>query len=284
MGSQVITKKAAIVIHIYKDNLSEYEKISLLQLKYVLGSYPIYLTKPLKLDIRQYKEVLGTQLEGTISYNQKYFNGLKGYNYLLLSKEYYKSFLEFDYILLYHTDAFVFKDELNYWIEKGYDNIGAPIYHYDGTLNPKDYICSGNGGFCLRKVETFYEYADSYKWYYRYEDTIEDFLKYNWRGKIARSFYYLGLLSTITARLHSNVNTVRLNEDVIWGHYIPKYYPAFKNAPFEDGMRFSMEYNCDKLLLQNNNELPFGCHGWFKEKFIDFWKPYVENFGYQYDI
>ena len=61
-----------------------------------------------------------------------------------MSPEFYAAFADFDYILIYQLDAFVFY---------GYDFIGAPsprMYRHDWT---RIISCVGNGGFSLRKVQ-----------------------------------------------------------------------------------------------------------------------------------
>jgi hypothetical protein len=276
-------KTAAIVVQIYKPQFSADEKISLTQLMHMLSRYPIVLIAPENMDTAPYKDLLKQQLVNVVTFPERFFRDLKGYNRLLLSQEYYRPFLNYDYILIHHTDAFVFKDEMSLWMSKDYDNIGAPIYHYDGTRDPAHYICTGNGGFCLRKVKTFYSLAGNRRIIYRFSDVKENFLKYNWRGRLYRMPYYALMLCTFGARLNSSFNKVRVNEDVIWGHYVAKYFDDFKNAPFADGLRFGMEFNCGPLLEANSGELPFGCHGWQKPMFRDFWRPHIESFGYTID-
>src|SRR5690606_20485649 len=122
-------------------------------------------------------------------------------------------------------------------------------------------------GLCLRKVRTFLELSTNYTRIYRFPDIAENFLRYNWRGRLYRAPYYLLLLSTLGSRLNTKLNRIKQNEDVIWGHYVPKYIEGFRSAPFEDGYRFSMEFNCSRLLALNNKQLPFGCHGWYRPMF-----------------
>jgi hypothetical protein len=276
-------KKVAIVIQVYKPQFSFNERISLNQLTRVLSAYPVVLIAPESMDTKAYGELLKDQLVNVVTFSRKYFRDLRGYNRLLLSRGYYKPFLEYDYILIHHTDSFIFRNELEFWAGRGYDNIGAPIYYYDDTPNPLHYICTGNGGLCLRRVSTFYELSSKFKIVYRFSDISENFFKYNWRGRLYRMPYYLLMLSTLGARLNSNFNRIRQNEDVIWGHYVPKYISGFNNAPFEDGLRFSMEFNCNRLLEINQGQLPFGCHGWYRPMFKDFWKPHIESLGYAID-
>jgi hypothetical protein len=48
------------------------------------------------------------------------------YSQLLMSKEFYELFIEYDYIIIYQLDCFVFKDSLENWLYTGFDYIGAP--------------------------------------------------------------------------------------------------------------------------------------------------------------
>ncbi len=271
-------KRAAIVIHVYKESLIPEEEMSLRQLNHIMGGYPVIITAPQYFDASAYRAILKNQVHRVIEYPACYFNGISGYNKLMLSKPYYQALLEYEYILLHHTDAYVFRDELAYWMDKSYDYIGAPVYAYDGTMNPTRYICVGQGGFSLRKVKTFYELADSGQIIYKWADIKENFLLYNWKGKVARLPYYLGLFTTRQARLNSLRSGVKENEDVIWGHYVPKYIPSFSVAPFDEAYQFSMEYNCDTLLALNKGKLPFGCHGWYKDLFRSFWLPFIGRY------
>jgi hypothetical protein len=246
----------------------------------VLPDYPVIIVCPAGLDISKYREVLGPMILRTVSFHEKFFSGIRNYNKLLLMQAFYKEFLDFDFMMLHHTDAFIFRDEMEYWLSRNFDNIGAPMYEYDGTLNPTKFICCGNGGLSLRKVRTFYEIAGSYRPVYRPADIWRNFLLYSWKGRVARAGYYMSMLLTLGSRMNSRFNRIKVNEDVIWSHYVPKYFEEFRNASFEDGYKFSMEFNCDKLLAMNGNRLPFGCHGWYKPLFIDFWRPHIQALGY----
>ena len=42
-------------------------------------------------------------------------------------------FLEYQYMLIYQLDAFVFEDKLDYFCELGYDYIGIPVPDYTDT-------------------------------------------------------------------------------------------------------------------------------------------------------
>ena len=95
----------------------------------------------------------------------------------MLSFNFYESFLDYKYILIYQLDAFVFKDDLIFWCNKNYDYVGAPwiasISNNPFTLllnkissifdskekkeRKKIFFKVGNGGFSLRKVASHYQ-------------------------------------------------------------------------------------------------------------------------------
>ena len=269
----------AILVHVYRDPTPD-EKISLMQLRVVLGSYPVFLTAPKGMPIGSYCSVLGSSLSGVERFEPAYFRDLHAYNRLLTSRIYYEAFSQYEYLLIHHPDAFVFRDELPYWTAQDFDYIGPPIYEYDGTSTPSNFICCGNGGFSLRKTSSFIHLLKSDVSIYRPEDILNDLRKYNWRGRVSRSWYYLTLLAGLGSRLASSFGHLRLNEDIIWGYWVPKYVPSFRVAPLEVGMKFGLEFNCGPLLAMNDGVLPFGCHGWTKPMFREFWKPHIEAMGY----
>lgn len=61
-----------------------------------------------------------------VPFPDTYFKGIAGYNRLMMSPEFYETFAQWEYILIYQTDAWVFSDRLSEWCSKGYDYIGAP--------------------------------------------------------------------------------------------------------------------------------------------------------------
>lgn len=72
----------------------------------------------------------------------------------------------------------------------------------------------------------------------------------------------------------------RGNEDTIWSNLFKDTRISIKTPNFEDGLGFSFEQSPDYLFIQNNQELPFGCHAWWKYD-LNFWRPHIENFGHK---
>ena len=52
------------------------------------------------------------------------------------------------------------------------------------------------------------------------------------------------------------------NEDYFWSDEAVHFYPEFKVASFEDGLRFAFEVAPRLCLELNGGKLPFGCHAW----------------------
>lgn len=253
-----------IIIPIYKTDIDENERLSLQQCLNVLKAYPITIAKPLHLDVSTLvAEHPQLQVE---SFENKYFESIYGYNLLMLSTTFYQRFKEYDYILIYQLDAFVFRDELIEWCNRGYDYVGAPwvvkpkynrFYYklffffkanfYKLMNKPfKEYVIGGrvgNGGFSLRKVSSFLGVTTEK------QNLIEQYLENSKKDNI-------------------------FNEDVFWGLENPQFsYPGFQEA-----LRFSIDHRPQISMELSGNIVPFGCHGWNKPGKIEFWMPFIQRY------
>jgi len=265
------TKKVAVLIPFYKDTLSGHENIALVQCFKILANYPIIAIKPESLSLPAGSTEY--PFADTITFGNEYFKDIAGYNRLMLSEAFYKKFLDYEYILIYQLDAFIFKDELTYWCKQNWDYIGAPwikahpypdifkaiktkIKNYTDTRYnvyeggvPSDNQFSykvGNGGFSLRRTRKFYEICLSHR------DMIE---QYN--GKNSHFF----------------------NEDVFWSIEVNRKKKILKIPGYKKALTFAFEFFPHRALTINNNQLPFGCHAW--DLNIDFWKPIFKELGYE---
>ena len=246
--------KVSVIIPMYQAKMSETENLSLAQAIKILSGYQIVIIKPKSLDLTFIQKKYQTiEFE---SFDDEYFKGIYGYNRLMLSSIFYERFIQFDYILIYQLDAWVFRDELEYWCNKDYDYIGAPWimkpkynllpYRLYIRLISKYFKLTGknldrelrrnkvgNGGFSLRKVKSFYQ------------ATLKQ------KEKIAYNIEH---------------GKVKLNEDVFWA----VENPDFKYPHHTEAVKFAFDRNPHICLKMNNNSLPFGCHAW--PSFIKFWK------------
>lgn len=177
-------KEYCIVIPIWKETLDCVEEISLKRLRKVLvddkmnvGVWdelkdysPVYLVCPEGLDTTAYENIYNvgdTEIDlKKVEFDASYFKSTATYSQLCISYDFYKAFDEYEYMYIHQLDCYLFKDEFNMWCNKGYDYIGGPIISTECGWNTikktrngaeKWQPLVGNGGFSLRKIETFIE-------------------------------------------------------------------------------------------------------------------------------
>jgi hypothetical protein len=262
--------QAAVIIPFYKNDLTDHELIALEQCFRILNDHTIIAIKPHKLILTQ--KASAYPFSQVISFDDKYFANIHGYNELMLSDVFYGRFLEWEYMLIYQLDAFVFKDELDYWCQKNMDYIGAPwirredyrtwakaffslaLQHISRRFNLKKYGVPGrkqfdnnvgNGGFSLRRTQKFHDLCISLR------PKIE---KYN------------------TMQVHE------YNEDAFWSIEVNRKSKVLKKPHYLEALKFAVEFFPTRAFVLNNEQLPFGCHAW--EKYPDFWGPIFAHYGY----
>lgn len=184
-------------------------------------------------------------------------NGIAGYNRMMLSEAFYAMFADAEYILVCHTDAWIFRDELDGWCRRGYDCVAAPwlrrpLYELPlvkqymrwrertmrrrGELSRQTlYGRVGNGGLSLRRVEAFRRACVAYR------TEAERFL-------------------ATPHHLH--------NEDVFWAT-VPC---EFRYPTPDEALRFSIDTHPSYALRRLGGALPFGCHSWTKRRMRRAWR------------
>lgn len=253
-----------VVIPVYTVNLSALQLKVLMHNLEILNDYSIVFVCPESLDISTLKINDKIEIE---RFENKYFEGIAGYNKLMLSTEFYSRFLDTEYILICQTDAFVFRDELKFWCNKNYDYIGAPWIgssnsFYNNSLRKISNIIRrlkgksarnwdhlfkvGNGGFSLRKVKSHYTVTNTY------EKLIAEYL--------------------------SDVSTIYHIEDVFWSLKAPVLSSSFLIPEYVEALSFAIDRKPKKAMKLNGNILPFACHGYDKKKVFDFWQPIINKF------
>lgn len=252
-----------VVIPIYKCTLDTMQSASLKQTLAQLARYPIVLLKPQGVDISQITvnlpplEVMEVSDEWLGSKN-----GIQGYNKMMLSEQFYTLFSDCKYILICHTDAWIFRDELEQWCNRDYDCVAAPwvrrslynlpiIKQYmwlkkrianrnNKVIRADLYGKIGNGGLSLRKVDSFRQVC------------VDD---------------------ASAVELFNSSHHHLYNEDVFWATI-----PTTFNYPSQaEALKFGFDTNpayCYKLC---GNKLPFGCHSWTKPKMYKFWKKFIAH-------
>ncbi|MBR5885367.1 MAG: hypothetical protein IKY93_01800 [Alistipes sp.] len=254
--------KVKVVVPIYKKRLGDRELRSFLNNAEVLARYPMVPLAPEGLDISATTQLAPQAEVMRVSKNWLGEKGIAGYNDMMMSKSFYQLFEDCDYILICQTDAWIFRDELEQWCDGGYDYVGAPwpkrrrysmpvisqylwlrrkLFRRNGRLLRQDYFKRvGNGGLSLRKIESFIAVCD------KYNERIEYF---------------------------KQQKDSKYNEDWFWA-LIPT---EFRYPTFEKALGFSFDSNPRTCYHLSKHKLPFGCHGWFKKRHIEFWAPIIEG-------
>lgn len=192
--------KYCIVIPIWKETLDCVEEISLKRLYKIMiqDSRPdkfedfrdwsapsIYLVCPTGLDVSEYRKIFPEYLM-VKEFDPEYFKSTATYSQLCINYDFYNSFNQYEYMLIYQLDCYLFRNEIYSWCEKGYDYVGGPILSTDcgwDTVKKsrkgdewKPFV--GNGGLSLRKISTFKEITDpNGEFRKRYELTDEKLKK-----------------------------------------------------------------------------------------------------------
>ncbi len=217
-------EKVAVVIPLYKSTLSKQEELSLLQCLRILGKHPIIFVTPESLNT-SFLSAYDIRIQA-IRFKDEYFKSTKTYNKLLTSTFFYQAFLNFEYILIYQLDAYVFEDTLLDWCSKGYDYVGAPKlkkHHLSDTFSCEPVLM--NGGLSLRKIQPILRYLNVYHFFFK-----------EWLA----------------------------NEDMMFSFAQRRVYGLrflLKLPTWREALAFSIEKNpqtCYNIL----GKLPFGCHAW----------------------
>ncbi len=263
-----MTRTVAVAVTLSdREGLTADEQISLRHLLHHLGRHDRYFVAPPGLPL-PHPEF------GVKRFPRRFFGSAAANGRLLLSAEFYRAFEAYEYILLYQLDALVFEDSLLEWCATGLDYVGAPYLPCDDSpwvRVPR----VGNGGFSLRKVESFLRVLSSPR---RYETPAEYWRRFAasrpapgrwlhaWRRPLKRLRAFSGV-RWMTRRWRSN-------EDLFWSDEAVRFDPAFRVASVEQGLRFAFEVAPRRCFELNGRRLPFGCHAWPRYDRA-FWEPYL---------
>lgn len=251
-----------VVIPIYTLQLNESEKISLKRCFDLLGGkYPITIAAPEGLDVTEFIRQHPVAQATIRKFPDHYFADLKGYNALMMSEEFYRTFLDSDYILIYQSDCYIFHDDLERWCSLGYDYLGAPWipkpkyskWYYRlfaqvrRVVGLPDYsvldYAVGNGGLSLRRVAKFHEI------------TISD--------------------AEMIKNYAEKCSSALFNEDVFWSVQVNRTALRIKTPQWREALEFSFDKLPETCYHLNNRHLPMACHGWSKDQMVGFWREFI---------
>ncbi len=266
-------RKLCVVIPVHTSSPSEAELISFKQCFNVLIDFDIVVLTTMNVDLNIYKMHV-KNFDIKIVPNI-WLSSIENYNKMKIDIEFYRLFKDYNFLLTYELDAYVFQDHLNYWISKGYDFVGAPFVE---LINQQLKLISvGNSGFSLRNIQSCLKCLEDLQNVRNIASIVSKF----GLSKIVKTFayfekYFSNHFFTKLRILSAFLPDICIHEDIFWAKFIPKVFCDFKVAPLKESLGFSFERYPDLCYKSNYNRLPFGCHAWLKYG-GDFWKNYIKS-------
>ena len=260
-------KLVAVLVPFYQSCLTADEELSLRHLRHFLGDYDKYLVSPRSLDPNL------PDFE-VMKFKDKYFTSVYGYSRLMLSADFYRTFVDYEYILIYQLDALVFSDQLTEWCRSDFDYVGAP-WLKNQAAPTEGFAGVGNGGLSLRKVQSMLHVLRSPGVVIDAKSYWEEFCGSHsrWEQTLNLHKKYLKRLSIFNGVSWYSRHPYDF-EDVFWSKFASTLWPEFKLAPIKAALNFSFELAPRYCFEQNGYQLPFGCHAWNKYD-REFWEPYL---------
>ena len=261
---------AVVLTLSHKTSYTPDEELAFRHVRHHLGRYDKYVLIP-----ESHRGIYPGMLPKR--FPDRYFGSPRAHGALLLSDLFYRSFSEYDFILIHHLDALVFSDQLARWCAAGYDYIGAPWLISPDTPHITEQKV-GNGGFSLRRVSSFCRVLNSRRYFV---DPDEYWRTYAARtpGRVTRLFNTPRKLLKRLVPLNDVRWHVRwalrddVHEDRFWAEYATHYDPDFRIAPVDVAMRFAFEAEPRKCYERVGRQTPFGAHRWqkFDRAFYEPW-------------
>jgi hypothetical protein len=170
----------AIVLPIYRPRLDDGALATVDRAIALLQHGDWHLVAPMSLETSFYEERYGKAI---VRFPDAYFDSLQNYSHLLLTDEFYATFVQYEYMLVIQDDVYVLRDDLAYWQTRRFDYIGAPwpmgleyvlyMSHKPGIQGCPVTAYVGNGGFSLRRIsacrQLLAEFAEEAAWYRKNE-------------------------------------------------------------------------------------------------------------------
>lgn len=263
-----------VVVPVYRPTLSSDERASLRQsMKMLGGRHDFCLVCPESLDTAAYDDAAGTALR-TERFEDSFFEGIEGYNRLMMSHAFYHRFRDYTYMLICQLDAWVFEDRLDEWCRKGYDYVGAPWFENNESHETGWHLWRvGNGGLSLRRLEKFLRITQPdcplrvprILWSHRFRQKD---------GPRKRVNLSLGHKNMTTGQYMKQLAATW--EDYFFCVSLENTSEALRLPSTEEAARFSVECS-PRWLVETvlGGQLPMGCHAWRKYQYEEFWKQHI---------
>jgi hypothetical protein len=269
-----------IVIPLHRVEFSCIEEASLLNCLRRLAAYNFVFVHKESLDL--HKVIANLQCNGLSTKSihlravpDAWLASVDSYNSMLLQAWFYRIFAGWDYILIVQLDAWILRDDLQYWLCKGYSYIGAPWTGHLGADTPDTGV--GNGGLSLRCVRDMLLVLESRRFHFvpvfrlrhlAYRMAL--FRRYGLFPPSQRPFLFIKRTLVFIAMSFGWHNTLAyyrrlgIQEDHFLSYYAPLLFPAMRFPSLAEAAAFSIETNPSQTRDFYGIIRPFGCHAWEK--------------------
>lgn len=283
--SNIEDGSCVVLIPTHKANPNDQERQSFLNTLTVLHAWPVklLLLKGTSADLYiQLAIKAGKDVEVTWA-DDGHLGSFENYNRMALSPSFYESMGNFEYMLIVQLDAWVFRDELRYWIQRGYDSVGAPLFLPRGRNNlsifREMFPSGGNGGLSLRRIAKHKQVLTGGKTRVNWRLLVQWLLFVIFRT----GFTYRVLnrtLEVLPLAERKVKHAARLfNEDVWLTIVCAIRNRDFRVAPPKEALGFSLEVNAEEILkFHLRLGTPFGVHGVGKYISPEFLKSITSNY------
>lgn len=267
--------RIAIIVPVYKNRLSAAETYSLKCSLSMRHKGRVVIVCPQNFDSSLFIDSNDLMLEEVIfeRFHDDYFVDTKGYNLLLMSFQFYQRFINYEFILISQLDALILCENVELWLDKDFDYVGAPWINQKGKTKG---LIMGNGGLSLRKTKVFHDILIRSNWinlrFLRWYDPRNSILRICSLVTFALPIYCYSIVKSNYIGYFDFAKLKGYNEDIAFSKYLQKH--SLKMPTRKEAAGFSFEEEPEICYKITNDSLPFGCHAWQKYD-VDFWLRHI---------
>lgn len=287
--------KVVVWIPVYKQELSLPELLSLYQTAMMLKQVGSLLAG--KFQHIEFLTRLSNDLPNASvkAYPDSTFSSVSSYCNLLLSPRFYAEFGS-AHLLIVQLDAWICGSDFQSFLS--YDYVAPPFFPYplEPTLAKARCIGVGVGGLSLRSAPALHAALKQGLSFYEKKVRKRTLATFNLKGKLAVWFHYLlQRIANIWSPYPSSspgLTALNCNEDWVIGIYC---FNRLQVAGRSVAVRFGLDAYTAEYLELLKPSLPFGLHGWYRDRdrladcrevllstLQPGWSVFLERFGYRF--
>ena len=270
-----MTKQVVIVVPIITVTIEGDELTSLQQCLKMLNQHDIYYLCSDELDTSFY-ESLNNKYDVAFyktTFRKGCFSSVGAYNRLCFSPKLYRAFSNYEYMLIYQLDAYVFEDRLDYWCNLGYDYIGGPwLCSWSNEVENLDHWEVGNGGFSLRRIGSFINILTDKKVLNKPLKSYKRLCHENQQRLKHKPYLRLWYLFRAVCGYHNTLDYfIKRNGQEDKAYAQCQYKGLLRLPTASEALSFSFDMRPATCYKMAGEHLPMGCHMWYKYDNEKFW-------------